>query len=249
MAAKRHVGLPFVELSNTDSTNIHAIRQLQANMAAHGTAFFAYAQHAGKGQRGKEWDSEPGSNIILSVVLDSSFLLITQQFYLSAMVALACHDFYSSYAGEETKIKWPNDLYWRDRKAGGILIETLVRGHKWQWAVVGMGININQTVFPPQARRAVSLKQITGKQYDVPALARELCACLERRYQELLGGQFESLLDEYNRLLFMRNETMKLKKESVSFQCTIKSVNPNGALLVEGGIQDQFKFGEVEWIF
>jgi BirA family biotin operon repressor/biotin-[acetyl-CoA-carboxylase] ligase len=112
-----------------------------------------------------------------------------------------------------------------------------------------MGININQTVFPPQARRAVSLKQITGKQYDVPALARELCACLERRYQELLTGQFESLLDEYNRLLFMRNETMKLKKESVSFQCTIKSVNPDGALLVEGGIQDQFRFGEVEWIF
>lgn len=249
MAAKSPIGSPFMELSETDSTNIYATEQVQANMAAHGAAFFAYHQYAGKGQRGKTWDTEPGTNIILSVVLDSSFLLITQQFHLSVMIAVACHDFYSRYALEETKIKWPNDIYWRDRKAGGILVENLIRGSKWQWAIAGMGININQTDFPPHAKRAVSLKQITGKQYDVPALARELCTCLEERYRQLQAGGFEAQLAYYNQHLFKRNEVMKLKKDTISFNCTIKRVSPNGELLVEGGIQDRFQFGEVEWVF
>jgi BirA family biotin operon repressor/biotin-[acetyl-CoA-carboxylase] ligase len=249
MAAKSRIGIPFVELSETDSTNIYATRQVQANMAAHGAAFFAYAQYAGKGQRGKSWDTEPGSNIILSILLDSSFLLISQQFHLSVMAALACHDFYSRYAGDETKIKWPNDIYWRDRKAGGILIENLVRGNKWQWSVAGMGLNINQTNFPAHASRAVSLRQITGRPYDAPAMARELCSCLENRYQELKAGNFETMLASYNQHLFMRNEKVKLKKETIGFNCTIKSVNTEGALLVDDGIQEQFRFGEVEWIF
>ena len=137
-AVKTTIGNPFTELSTVDSTNIYAMEQIQANLAVHGAAFFAREQTAGKGQRGKHWEAVPGENILLSVVLNTQFLVITQQFHLSVMVALACYDFLELYITDELSIKWPNDLYWRDRKTAGILIETSLSGNKWPWAVAGI---------------------------------------------------------------------------------------------------------------
>src|SRR6188474_1138078 len=136
----------------------------------HGMAIFSHEQTAGKGQRGKNWASEKGSNIALSILLNPYPLSVPDQFKLSVCIAVSVWDLFSKYAGDETKIKWPNDLYWRDRKAGGILIENVIQSsppvsdlvgrqlsvadtkkpieNKWQWAVIGIGININQTNFP-----------------------------------------------------------------------------------------------------
>ncbi len=160
--------------------------KVHAGKASHGTIFFAHEQLAGKGQRGRTWISSPGDNIMMSTVLEPVFLPITQQFSLSVAIALACHDFYSRHAGaEETRIKWPNDLYWRDRKAGGILIENSFRGDQWLFAVAGTGININQVQFPDDLRNPVSLRQITGRSFSAVDLARELGDCLERRFEQL----------------------------------------------------------------
>src|SRR5450755_322744 len=149
--------------------------KVQTGMASQGTIFFAHEQLAGKGQRGKSWSSQPGENIIMSVVLEPEFLPVSRQFPLSACVALACHDFFSRYAGaRETFIKWPNDLYWRDRKAGGILIENSFRGNKWMAAIAGIGVNINQVSFPETVRNPVSLRQITGRNHDAVKMAGEL---------------------------------------------------------------------------
>src|SRR5258708_3284634 len=152
------IGHSFIELQSVDSTNNYAMARAAAGDAAHGTLFFAYEQWAGKGQRGRTWTSIPGENIILSAVLEPVALPASQAFLLSACVALACHDLFSQYAGpEQPLIKWPNDLYWRDRKAGGILIENSFKGNQWTLAIAGMGININQVVFPATARNPVSL--------------------------------------------------------------------------------------------
>ena len=246
--AKTPIGQPFMELAVVESTNIYAMDLLQANLAGHGTAVFALQQTAGKGQRGKRWTGEPGLNIALSVIVDCSSLTITRQFPLSSMVALACHDFFSGYAGDETRIKWPNDLYWRDRKAGGILIENLVRGNKWQGAVVGIGININQVVFSDLLKNPVSLKQITGKTFQPIALARELCGYLEKRWQQLKSGDEAGLLADYNRQLYKRGEQVRLKTGSIAFQGLIEEVTEAGELRVSGGLQDLFRFGDLEWI-
>lgn len=246
--AKTPIGEPFFELHEVDSTNIYAIDKVQANLAAHGTAFFANRQFAGKGQRGKNWISESGSNIILSVVIDPSFLLINQQFALSVMTALAVFDFFSSYAGEETKIKWPNDLFWRDRKAAGILIENHLKGNKWQYSVVGIGININQTQFSPLIQQAVSLKQITGKEYPPMQLAKELCTYLEKRYNSLLAGQLNEQLEEYNLHLYKKDEIVRFKKDAIVFKAQVISVNNRGEILLKDGLQDSFQFGEIVWI-
>ena len=240
------IGYPFVELFEVASTNSYAIDNIKANLAVHGTTYFAHSQTAGKGQRGKQWLTEPGSNIIVSCVVGTSFLSLNHQFPFSMCVALAARDFLAKYAGEETSIKWPNDIYWRDRKAAGILIENVVRGNQWPWAVVGIGMNINQTTFSPALKNPVSLKQITGKTFDAVALTKELCSFLENRYQQLKRGV--SLLEEYNNHLFRRNEIVTFLKGNETFNCTIKGVDQSGKLLVVGATQDSFSFGEVEWV-
>ena len=103
---------------------------IHAGMARHGTVIFTHAQSAGKGQQGKRWTSEPGVNILLSAIIKPEGLKLTDQFLFSAAVSLAVFDFFKKYAGDETKIKWSNDLYWRDRKAGGILVESVVRSQE-----------------------------------------------------------------------------------------------------------------------
>lgn len=245
---KQPIGQPFVELSETDSTNIYAMTHIQHNMATHGSVFFAHRQWAGKGQHGKKWVTEAGQNIIMSAVIDPKPLIQGQQFRLSVAVALACYDFFSGYAGEETAIKWPNDIYWRDRKAGGILIENQLRGHNWQWAVAGIGMNINQVLFDAALLNPVSLKQITGKSFDPIRLAKELCTHLDTRLSQLEHDCFEVLLTAYNEHLFRKGEIIHLKKESSRFACTLSGVNEQGELLVENGPSDRFQFGEISWI-
>lgn len=246
--AKTPIGQPFLELDQVDSTNIYAIDRVQANLAAHGAAFFAHHQTKGRGQMGKQWKDDSGSNILLSVVLNPHFLTINQQFALSIMAALACFDFFSQYAGEETRIKWPNDLYWRDRKAGGILIENHLKGANWQYSVVGMGININQTSFDPAIQHPVSLKQITGKNFEPIELAKQLCQSLENRFQELENGGMQAQLEAYNRVLYKRGERVSLKKDTILFQPIIKEVKANGHLIVNNGIEETYDLGQLVWI-
>ncbi len=248
LPAKSTIGQPFVELVTVDSTNIYAMDHLQANLAAHGAAFFAHEQTAGKGQHGKNWIMERGANIALSVVLDCSFLSLLHQFPLSVMVSLAAYDLFSAYAGDDTFIKWPNDIYWRDRKAGGILIETQVRGNIWQAAVAGMGINLNQTVFPAQVKNPVSLKQITGKNFNTVTLAHQLCGHLQKRYDQLQSGGEEAMLVEYNTHLYKNGQEATLKKGPIVFKAIIAGVSAKGELLVSGGMNERFRFGEIEWV-
>ncbi len=245
---KSIIGQPFIELTEVESTNIHAMSRLQGGLADHGTAFFAHHQTAGKGQRGKSWLDEPGNNIALSVIMDCSFLSPANQFPLSVMVALAGRDLFSQYGGDETFVKWPNDIYWRDRKAGGILIENLVRGSIWQASVVGIGINVNQTNFPELLKNPVSLKQVTGKHFNPVHLAQELCGYLEQRYEQLKASDFDTMCKEYNRHLFKRGELVKLKSGTRSFECIINGVSVNGELEVSGAEKDRFRFEEVEWV-
>ena len=255
------IGHSFIELKSVDSSNNYAMGKVHAGKAFHGTIFFAHEQLAGKGQRGKTWSSSPGDNIVMSTVLEPVFLPITQQFSLSVVVALACHDFYSRHAGaEETRIKWPNDLYWRDRKAGGILIENSFRGDQWLFAIAGTGININQVQFPDDLRNPVSLRQITGRSFSAVDLARELGDCLERRFEQLRtegGTGFSSsasrsgstsLLEEYNARLYRQGKSTRLRKDQTVFETLIKSVSPAGELITLDSLERRFTFGEVEWV-
>jgi BirA family biotin operon repressor/biotin-[acetyl-CoA-carboxylase] ligase len=120
--------------------------KVRAGMAQHGLSVFALEQTRGKGQRDKIWISEPGQNIALSLVLEPKHHF-PSLFLLSMAMAVGTVRFFRKYVPDDVSIKWPNDVYWRDRKAGGILIENVWQGGVWKFAVVGIGININQTRF------------------------------------------------------------------------------------------------------
>lgn len=240
------IGQRLTVLPVIDSTNNYAMARVRAGLASHGDAFFTLEQTAGKGQRGKGWQTAPGENIIMSNVVQPQGLAVSQQFTLSAAIALGCYDFFAAFAGSGTQIKWPNDIYWSDRKAGGILIENLISGHLWQFAIIGTGININQGQFPTHLPNPVSLKQITGKTHDVIELAQQLCACLQQRY--LQTDNQAGLIADYNAVLYKRHQTVRLKKDNRVFDALIKEVNAAGQLIVDTAIEEQFGFGEVEWV-
>lgn len=251
------LGEPLIELSSIDSTNIYAISQIMDDKAVSGSCYRADFQTHGKGQQGKIWTSEKGENLLCSYVLSLSSLkkakelaetgTLSNQFGLSVAVSLAVSDFFSALAGEETKIKWPNDLYWRDRKAGGILIENKIRGAEWTWSIIGIGININQTQFNTAQGKPVSLKQITGKSFEIKNLVHELSNLLTNRVNEWLLGGLEKMLPDYNERLFMRGQEVKFKTNQMHFSAKVVGVNKEGKLLVNNGIEQSYNFGEIIW--
>ena len=247
-AVNNPIGNPFIELLSVDSTNNYAMEMLHLSNAKHGTVYFAHEQFAGRGQRKKQWQTHPGENIIMSVVLATSSLEVSNLFSLSAAIALGVYDFFSSFVFENVFIKWPNDLYCNDRKAGGILIENIIRGKDWQNAVAGIGININQINFDSSITHAISLKQITGKSYEPVQLAKELCTFLDKRFTQLLNDKSNVLLKQYNSVLYKRGELIKFKKDNIVFEGIITEVNINGQLVIEAGAEQAFNVGEIEWL-
>ena len=242
------IGEPFIEIATIESTNNYAMAQLQNGAPTHGTAWFAHMQTNGRGQHGKAWQSEAGQNIILSILLDTSTFDLSRPFELSIAMAFAAHQLFSKYAGDETTIKWPNDIYWRDRKAAGILIDNLIRGNKWQWSVVGVGMNVNQSLFNHSISKAVSLKQITGTSYDPITLAKELCSKIQTQYELIRAKHFAEVLENYNAVLFQRTSEVRFKKDNRVFTAVVEKVNEWNQLEISKGPQEHFNFGEVEWI-
>ena len=216
-------------------------------MAQHGMAVFTKHQTKGKGQHNRTWISEEGKNLVMSIVLQPPGLALSQGFLISMATALGVQHFFAKYAVSETKVKWPNDLYWRDRKAGGILIENVVLGSEWKAAAIGIGININQTDFEGLDTKAVSLKQITGKEHDPVLLAKELCVSLSETYN-ILYRLPAQIIEEYKNNLYKLNETVRLKKGSRVFDASIKNVTQLGELIVQHATEERFSVGEVEWV-
>jgi BirA family biotin operon repressor/biotin-[acetyl-CoA-carboxylase] ligase len=243
------IGQRWIELSTVDSTNNYALTLVKNNLAEHGTIVFAHHQTAGKGQRGKTWITEPNSNLTLSAILQTNFLPLHQQFVFSAAMALAVQQFFNNYTANDTVIKWPNDIYWNDRKAGGILIENSISGNGvWHWAVVGIGLNIQQTQFPHWLPNPVSLQQITGKKYDCLQLAQALCPFLQHYYGLLLQGAYTTILQQYNNCLYKKASTVQLRKNNVVFNTLIQGVDEQGYLLTGDTYIQRYCFGEVEWL-
>lgn len=244
----QHIGHKIQVLETIDSSNNYAMALVRQKKAVHGEAIFALEQTAGKGQMGRQWLTNKGENIILSIVLETTLLPSKALFPLSIAMSLAGHDFLLKLAGDDCCIKWPNDLYWRDRKAGGILIENNWKGAHWQFAIVGMGININQVAFEETLKRPVSLKQITGKSTDLMSAVKRLCSCVERRWQQLLNGEENELLQVYNSVLFAKDSMVPLRVNGREFTTRILGVNNKGELLTSDPVQGKFQVGEVEWV-
>ncbi len=243
------MGIPLIQLGSVDSTNNYAIAQVHAGLASHGIVFMAQHQTAGKGQRGKSWTTEAGQNLTLSAVLEPGFLEPRHQFMLSAATALACLDLLGKSIYSGLHIKWPNDLYWNDRKAGGILIESISQGNRLCYAVAGVGLNINQVRFPEELQgRAVSVRQITGKTWPLATAASEWCKAMDSRFRELQHAGLAQILDQYNQHLYRRGQRVRLKQGDRLLDVVVGDVTATGQLRTADPEAVSFELGEVEWI-
>ena len=224
----------FVRLHTVTSTNNY-LAKLVSPQLMEGAAIFTDEQTAGKGQNGTHWLAEPAKNILTSVFFRPKFLLPEQQFYLSQAVALAVYDFLCFYLPQnEVLIKYPNDVYFQNKKIAGILIENTLSGTQIVACIVGVGININQVLFENGLDTASSLKKITGKTYDLEELMAQFYGCLEARYLALKSGGFTKTSTEFTRnmLGYQTLRSFEVLETGVVFEGEILGVAAGGRLAI-----------------
>lgn len=238
----------FYQLGTIGSTNLYAMKQLHAGLAVAGDVFFADEQTAGRAQRGKNWWSEPGTSIAMSLVLNTNALATSQSFRLSVAMALGSIDYLNNTFAGKWQVKWPNDLYFNDRKAGGILIENLLQGGKWNWAVVGIGINMNQMTFPDDLPNPVSMRQLSGQWFNCWEETKLLTTYLDQNWQRLLHGGWHQMHTKYNNILFGAGNICRIKKGATVIPCKIKGVDERGRLVAGEHNEHLFDFGEITWL-
>lgn len=231
-SSKAMIGSSIIHLDQVDSTNNYAAKQLLTKSLNEGTVFVAACQHSGRGQGLSHWESADGLNLTFSIVLFPIRIEIFRQFSISQAVSLGISDFLSTEV-EGVSIKWPNDIYVKDKKIAGILIETAISGGKFTRAIVGIGLNVNQEKFVSDAPNPVSLKNLTGKNYDLMELLAGLCAKIDKRYQSLIRFGQDALHREYADLLYKKDSWASYEAEQNVFDGKISGVERDGKLLIE----------------
>jgi BirA family biotin operon repressor/biotin-[acetyl-CoA-carboxylase] ligase len=244
------VGQNLVTIKEVDSTNTF-LKTLLSNSKPlpEGTVIMAESQYAGRGQQQNKWHSEPGKNLTFSILLTPVFLPVSDQFDLNRVVSLGVYDALYPYLGDKVKIKWPNDIYYNDRKLGGILIETHVQGTHIKDAIIGIGLNINQENFESGAGNAISLKQILHRDYDLKTILSEICSHIEAYYLNLRAGKFLFVRNTYLSRLYWLNEVKPFRSNDQVFEGVIKNVKENGMLVVENNNgQQEFSLKQIEFL-
>lgn len=244
---------PIIHLKETDSTNNYLKNILLEQKLEEGTTVSTDFQTAGKGQRGNSWESEIGKNLSFSIVLYPEMIKANEQFIISQIVSLAVAN-YLKYETDETgindiTIKWPNDIYWQEKKLCGILIENTLIKDKIKESVIGIGININQTEFKSDAPNPISLKQITGKDYNLQLLIQGIQTNIIQYYTKLQQNK-TNLITAYKNSLFRKNGYHTYNDGIADFTARIKDIEPSGILVLEtkDGVERHFAFKEVKYI-
>lgn len=245
------VGQNLVTIKQVDSTNSF-LKNLLSNSkpVPEGTVIMAEEQYAGRGQQQNTWHSEPGKNLTFSLLLKPHFLSVGDQFDLNRAASLGVYDALKPILGDQLKIKWPNDIYYSDRKLGGMLIENTIQGGQLKDSVIGIGLNINQENFPSGASNATSVKQILQKDYDLTLLLSEICKYIEVYYLKLKAGQIDFVRKAYLSRLYWLNEVKNFESNDGVFNGTVKNVLPNGLLVIEdtNGRQLEFNLKELKFL-
>ncbi len=241
------MGQKKVFVPQCHSTNTMAAELMRNKYLAEGTVVITDYQTAGRGQRGNSWEAEPGRNLTFSVLLNPSFLLAKDQFYLTIIVSLAIREFLASRLACEVKIKWPNDILANNKKLCGILIENTLSGDKIQHSIIGIGLNVNQTSFLIAA--PTSMKMLTNHEFDLAEVLNVLLEKLEGYYLQLRSGNKDLLKQEYLNHLYWRGEVHQFRTHHEVFTGVITYVEENGRLtMLRDGKEVSFDLKEISFV-
>ena len=223
--------MPLIKLDAIDSTNDFLKQLAKEKWLENYTAVMAFEQTKGRGQMGSEWVSESGKNLTISVLVKDVPLEMISIYDFNVAVSLAGVALLQWNGIEKVNVKWPNDIMAEQKKVGGILIENSLKSDGTFTAVVGFGLNLNQTDFEllPQAN---SLTNITHKVYDVEAMAKDFIKSL-KLHLILFPERAEEAWTRYDELLFKRGKPAAFElADGTRFMGMIQTVTRDGKLAV-----------------
>ena len=242
------VGRNIIHLESTESTNSYATQLLQKGEIAEGTIVRADVQTLGRGQRGNFWESKSGMNLTFSIILFPEFVPPEEQFFISKAISLGVVDFLKTLIND-VRIKWPNDIYAQDRKIAGILIESAITGNRITQCIVGIGLNVNQTVFTSDAPNPTSMKLRAAQDFNLDWVLTILSTFIENRYLQIQTNLGYQLNQDYLASLYRFNKLCIFKHGDAEFPAKIVNVEDNGRLVLETPDNAILKFGFKEIFF
>jgi BirA family biotin operon repressor/biotin-[acetyl-CoA-carboxylase] ligase len=225
------VGEKIIYKATCGSTNTEAMDLLLTKNVPEGTVIITDNQISGRGQRANTWASEPYKNLTFSLILYPTWLTIPNSFSLNIFTAIGIYKILNTYIPNGLFVKWPNDIYYQNKKIGGVLIENLINHNKIRASVIGIGLNINQKKF--SLPNVSSLSLICGNEISLSPLLTQLIHAIQSEYNRLIQGGRESLQQDYLKTLYWVHEQRTFQDKTGYFQGAIQGVDNIGRLVIE----------------
>ncbi|MFK5855753.1 MAG: biotin--[acetyl-CoA-carboxylase] ligase [Bacteroidota bacterium] len=244
----------IIKLPKVSSTNSYAQHQIESNSSHEGDVIFTLNQQVGRGQGKNIWESETGSNLNISIILQPKMIHASQQFVLTQLVSLAIIQLLSEYINDnehEIKIKWPNDIYVGDNKIAGILFQNFIKGNEIEYSIVGIGINVNQLKFLSLAPNPISIIHHTNKQTDIGSLLNNLLENIAANYKKYATeSTFPKLKSKYINNLYQYDIWANYSDSVGKFKGKIIDIDEFGRLIVkmENDHEKLYMFKEIEFL-
>ena len=240
--------IDIIRLDKVDSTNTF-LRNTECMTSENMVVVTANYQSAGRGQGTNKWESDAGKNLLFSFGVCPSEFPVKRQFILSMAEALAVKNALDEYTGEIT-LKWPNDIYWRDMKISGTLIETSVQGNMISRCIFGTGINVNQREFRSDAPNPVSLCTILNHEVDREELLAKVINAFKYYYNKVENGDYAQIIRKYHAALYRRSGVHTFKDVHGYFDASILNVEEDGGLVLVDtqGQERKYMFKEISYV-
>lgn len=237
----------IIRLKEIDSTN-RFLRELKDEQEDEMVVAVADFQTAGKGQGSHTWESEAGKNLLFSIKVHPRWVPVRQQFLLSMAGAIAIKEALETYV-DGIALKWPNDVYWNDKKISGTLIETSIDSKGIKTCIFGIGINVNQEAFHSDAPNPVSLRQILGHEVDKDELLQKVIEGFRRYYELLRRADYMDVSGIYHLSLYRRKGFHRYEDADGDFEGAFVEVEDDGHLILHDkqGVIRSYSFGEVKF--
>ncbi|MEL6389267.1 MAG: biotin--[acetyl-CoA-carboxylase] ligase [Bacteroidota bacterium] len=225
-------GTPRYHFETLSSTNDYAAQLIRECPPVEGTVITTAHQSAGRGQHQRAWVSDPGENIMMTLITRPTWLVASNQFVLNQVTSMAVADVVIGYGCHNVSVKWPNDVYIGVQKVAGILINNQIQGSHLRSSIMGIGMNINQRTWPNHIPNATSLSNQLNQDHSVEeVLTLVLQRIVERYHQARISPK--ELRADYRDMLYLRDVHAMYVVHGLPERGTIKDVDPLGRLVVE----------------
>ncbi len=240
----------LIRIDETESTNLYLKQQLTDTSVEEFTVIVADFQTKGRGQMGNSWHSENGQNLLFSLLIFPDKVAANEQFVISQIVSIALVEVLLEYISD-VSIKWPNDIYYGDKKIAGILIENNLIGKTIESSIIGVGLNVNQSSFPQYLENPSSLNIITSKIFDIDVILSKFMHNFMSLYENLRNESRLNIEHTYMKLLYRRNGYHWYADDKGLFKAKIEKVASTGHLWLN--VENEFvprvyAFKEVRFI-